>query len=43
MHIDTDKLIKNCAKMLKNMPAIPKVRFGTQTADSISSTRRFTK
>lgn len=33
VQIDTDKLVENCVKELKNMPAIPKVRLVTQTAD----------
>ena len=31
--IDTDKLIENCVKALQEMPAIPKARIISQTAD----------
>lgn len=33
VQIDTDKLVENCVKELKNMPPIPKARLITQTAD----------
>lgn len=33
VNIDTDKLIENCVKALQDMPAIPKARIISQTAD----------
>lgn len=33
VQIDTDKLVENCVKELKNMSPIPKARLVTQTAD----------
>ena len=33
VNIDTDKLIENCVKALRDMPAIPKARIISQTAD----------
>ena len=33
VNIDTDKLIENCVKTLQDMPAIPKARIISQTAD----------
>ena len=33
VNIDTDKLIENCIKALQDMPAIPKARIISQTAD----------
>ncbi len=33
VNIDTDRLIENCVKALQDMPAIPKARIVSQTAD----------
>lgn len=33
VHIDTDRLIENCVAALQDMPAIPKTRLLSQTAD----------
>lgn len=33
VNIDTDKLVENCIKALQDMPAIPKTRLLSQTAD----------
>ncbi|MEG2288209.1 MAG: type III deoxyribonuclease, partial [Ruthenibacterium sp.] len=33
VNIDTDKLVENCSKTLQDMPAIPKTRLISQTAD----------
>lgn len=33
VHIDTDRLIENCVHALRDMPAIPKTRLISQTAD----------